>query len=718
MIGPVAVIIRVWLLPAVTSADSDVRQLTKGANVGLDEIGAELGSLTVILETGDAEGAPVEADVSVLLLGEDGRVRSNDDFVFYNQPIALSGAVHLRDKIRSDGLDGQIVSSDLLTLDLDAVPDDVQRIVLAASLDPALSLTFGQSRFARLRLQRTSDATTLVEYRIDDASEELALLFGEFYRRHDRWRLRAIGQGFTNGLAGLAGEFGVDVEPGEESPQPGVDTAPAADATAVGQIDGDSGDTEQPPLASPDGDPEAVEDLGDVEPPTPPSATGARVSVNRSTRAPRLPANWGRTVPAKGKGDHIPARLFPVVGIGTVSEAEGRASSALLAVMALVREFGRALTSPLGAPVGPIKTFTEVPFGYDGKPYRPDGLIEVTRGARTWRALVEVKASDVALSAKQIETYVEIAREQKFDAVLTISNQVTTASEDHPVAVDRRKLRKVALHHLSWDEIRSHAIVLTDHRTVADPTQRLVLAEFLRYMEFERSGMGGLSSMGKDWVTVRNGVKAKTLRPRDASTASVSGAFDQLISHVALHLTGLLGVGVQAAVPRRAADSTTRCQQLADSGMLFGVLRVPGAVSPMIVSADLRADKVTCVIDVDAPGQGRPLTRVNWLLRQLADARPATRVEANMTTRGPSTVKLLKALRDDPVSILPDDGREIRSFRIALDLPMGSKQGTGSGTLIGSILDVTTSFYAEVVQNLRQWNAKPPQLASSTEAAD
>ncbi len=85
------------------------------------------------------------------------------------------------------------------------------------------------------------------------------------------------------------------------------------------------------------------------------------------------------------------ARLIPTSGINGAEEQERRATSALLAVMSAVREFGRGLTKPLGAPAGTAQTYVEVPFELAEKRLFPDGLIRVTRGQREWTALVEVK---------------------------------------------------------------------------------------------------------------------------------------------------------------------------------------------------------------------------------------------------------------------------------------------------------------------------------------
>jgi hypothetical protein len=88
------------------------------------------------------------------------------------------------------------------------------------------------------------------------------------------------------------------------------------------------------------------------------------------------------------------ARLIPTSGISGAEEQERRATSALLAVLTAVREFGRAITQPLGAPAGNVQAFIEVPFMLGEKRVFPDGLIRVMRGQKSWTALVEVKTGN------------------------------------------------------------------------------------------------------------------------------------------------------------------------------------------------------------------------------------------------------------------------------------------------------------------------------------
>ena len=100
----------------------------------------------------------------------------------------------------------------------------------------------------------------------------------------------------------------------------------------------------------------------------------------------------------------------------------------------MVREFGRTITQPLGAPAGTIETFIEVPFDLAERKLYPDGLIRVSRGKKLWVALVEVKTGKNELVVEQLESYLDIAKEQGFDALLTISNQISPTPLSSPQA--------------------------------------------------------------------------------------------------------------------------------------------------------------------------------------------------------------------------------------------------------------------------------------------
>ncbi len=688
--------------------------MRKGGNVVLSALADELGSVSVILEWASGKERPLDADVSVLLLGDDGKVRSNDDLVFYNQPSGAGGAVRLRGKTST--VEGQhVVFTDVVDIDMDDVPDSVERVVLAASLDGENGDRFGRLDYLRLRLLRGSDAVELLHFDVTDASTETAFVLGEVYRRDGQWKFRAIGQGYDSGLATLAADYGVDVDVDEE------DRAAPESAVAVEEVEGGVATSGEVPSVT-------------TDTPTAPPAVAVRAKARRSqtvTTKKRMPARrLSATTGRRSTGDEIdpgwqPARLFPVAGIGGASEQERRATSALLAVVGSVRELGRVLTTRFGAPAGHVETFVEVPFTCGDKPYRPDGLIRVTRGQRTWTALVEVKTGGGELGSDQVGAYLDIAREQRFDAVITISNLITAADERHPTAIDGRKTKKVAVHHLPWAEIRFRCQLLLENSAVADATQEYILREFLRYLDHGRSGAQTFEDMGPRWVAVRDSVSAGTLLPTDKGLPFVIERFDQLSHYLCLHLGGLLGIEVVPHTNRRVDVSQRRrdlAEELSRQGTLSGLMRIPGTAAPVTVSADLRSGRVVCSVSIDAPRQGRPLTRVKWILRQLAEANGNLRIESfEQGSREAARAELLALVRQKPDVMVADAAREIRAFRISLGAPLGSKRGTGKGTFVTSVVETLEKFYEEVVENLREWrepaqdagagNGSPPEVA-------
>ncbi|MFW5473052.1 hypothetical protein ACOCJ5_07075 [Knoellia sp. CPCC 206450] len=410
------------------------------------------------------------------------------------------------------------------------------------------------------------------------------------------------------------------------------------------------------------------------------------------------------------------ARLIPTSGINGAEEQERRATSALLAVLGAVKEFNRAILKPLGAPVGAVECFIEVPFMISDKKVFPDGLIRVSRGAKSWTALVEVKTGSNDLATEQLENYLDVAREQGFDALLTISNEIPAIAGQHPTKVDKRKLRKVDIHHLSWSQVLAEAVMQKEFRGVADPDQAWILGELIRYLEHTRSGALEFDDMGESWTGVRDAVATSTLRASDKNIPAVVSRFDALLRFTSLSLGRRLGTEVVPVLSRKelaepALRAAALTQQLANSGQLSGTIRIPNTAGHLVITADLRAGQVTCHVDIDAPREGRPTTRVNWLIRQLKNAPDSTRIEC-MTAhaRGSSSAELLRAVRENPGLLVNDPAKEIRSFRVALTSTLGTKRGRGRGAFIDSILTAVDDFYANVLGDLKTWSATPPKL--------
>ncbi|WP_405675502.1 VWA domain-containing protein [Streptomyces sp. NBC_01511] len=182
--------------------------LGKGANLPVT-----VPAVRAVLSWSAGSGVP-DVDGSALLLTGAGQVRSDGDFVFYNQPRHASGAVrHL----------GKQPGADSVEVDLAALEPGIERVALCASADGG---TFGQVPGLRLRLLDAAAGTELARFDME-AGAETAYVSGELYRRGGGWKFRAVGQGYASGLAGLASDFGITVD---EEPPPVPPPAPAPHA--------------------------------------------------------------------------------------------------------------------------------------------------------------------------------------------------------------------------------------------------------------------------------------------------------------------------------------------------------------------------------------------------------------------------------------------------------------------------------------------------------
>ncbi len=413
----------------------------------------------------------------------------------------------------------------------------------------------------------------------------------------------------------------------------------------------------------------------------------------------------------------LPARLIPTSGIKGVDEQEKRATSALLSVMMAVPEFSRSLLRRLGAPAGTLRSYLEPPFetGMGKGKMRPDGALIVRRGSHVWRAFVEVKTNTNELSREQIEAYLDIAKDQGFDAVITISNQMGTAIDSHPLSVDKRKTKKVALQHFSWVEILSEAVMQREVRGVKDPDQAWILGELVAYLEHPQSGAMQFHDMGQHWVSVRDAARDGSLRANQPGVDEVILRWDQFMQFLCLDLGRDLRVKVTHVVPRLERDPAARraylLKQLTESGILDGTLRVENAVGDITLTADLRARTVTASVAIDAPQDGRPLTRVNWLVRQLGDARDDLRVDAAFAGVRRGTSARLGDLRDDSKKLLAVDvNKDPRSFAVSLTREMGTKRGGASGSFVSEATRLFLDFYRGVVEVIKPWRAQVPKL--------
>ncbi|MFE7986483.1 TerD family protein [Streptomyces cellulosae] len=202
-------------------------------------------------------GVP-DADASALLLAG-GKVRSDGDFVFYNQPAHASGAVRHEGK-RQDG--GHV--TDTLLVDLARVEPGIETVILAASSDGG---AFGQVPGLYIEVKDAANGAVAARFDSTGATTETAFVLGEFYRRQGAWKFRAVGQGYSSGLEGLATDYGITVDEPQHAAPPAAPVAPPAPAA--------------PPAAPP---------VTVPQPPPPPVAPPAPVQLTKVTLTKAAPS--------------------------------------------------------------------------------------------------------------------------------------------------------------------------------------------------------------------------------------------------------------------------------------------------------------------------------------------------------------------------------------------------------------------------------------------
>ncbi|MFI5482747.1 TerD family protein [Streptomyces rubiginosohelvolus] len=211
--------------------------MLKGSNVPVDAA-----AVRAVLRWTPGAGVP-DVDASALLLGASGRVRSDEDFVFYNQPRHPSGLVRrLPKRSVPEGL------TDTIEADLGALDASVDQVVIAASSDgaafervPDLRILLFDSAFA--------DGEPLAVFDVrPETGEETAIICGELYRRGEGWKFRAVGQGYPTGLIGLATAFGISVDESEAA-----DEGRTADGTREPAAAGPLPAAVPPPPSAPPG---------------------------------------------------------------------------------------------------------------------------------------------------------------------------------------------------------------------------------------------------------------------------------------------------------------------------------------------------------------------------------------------------------------------------------------------------------------------------------
>lgn len=187
--------------------------LKKGGNVSLTKEAPSLKKILLGLgwDARSTDGADFDLDATAFMLAESGKVRTDEDFIFYGKLVSNCGSVEHTGDNRTGSGDGD---DEALKLTLDKVPSTVKRIVICVTIDEAASRkqNFGQVSGAFMRIVNLDNDIEIARFDLsEDYSTETAMIFGEIYRHNDEWKFKAVGQGYAGGLEAMCHQFGVAV---------------------------------------------------------------------------------------------------------------------------------------------------------------------------------------------------------------------------------------------------------------------------------------------------------------------------------------------------------------------------------------------------------------------------------------------------------------------------------------------------------------------------
>lgn len=419
---------------------------------------------------------------------------------------------------------------------------------------------------------------------------------------------------------------------------------------------------------------------------------------------------WSKHV-SRGK----PARLFSALKL---SNKEQIATSTLLAVFRLVPELLSELIKDVGLKITDKSTFhalTEVNLVKENpsKKDRPDGYLYL-KNRNEWSALVEAKVGKNSLNPEQVSRYLEDARSNNIDALITISNEFSPRVDQSPVDVPKRLLNRVKLYHFSWRLILSKAQLLKQTSNIEDREKSFVLEELIRFLRDDSVGDKNFSLMPASWVDVSKEITVGAkLKASDQRLSDNANALVEEFSEIALNLTDHLGVNCSAKLPASYINDKNLWQKSIVRSMIEGKpvscqYSIPDAANSMFVEIDIAKSTIAVGMEIEAPKDKKTISgKVNWIMRQLKNHDvPDSYIKVRWNSRAADTfAKMNEILADLPIP--PSKTTNISTFTPMIQL-QSTRTLQSRKSFIVELEQAVLTFYDEHAQYLRSWTPRAP----------
>ncbi|MCS5597953.1 MAG: hypothetical protein NZ828_11945 [Alphaproteobacteria bacterium] len=451
---------------------------------------------------------------------------------------------------------------------------------------------------------------------------------------------------------------------------------------------------------------------------------------------PLLPANIEANV----------ARLIPV---GAMSQFERRATSSLLATFMGVPEYAQHMFGMLDSKAcklntrSEIKCYTEIAFKNEdekrlkkNKSDRPDGLIVIKNGKKTWTAFIEAKIKNNKLDAEQVERYLDLARNNNIDAVITISNEYANLPSHHPVKVSGHKTKSVELHHWSWHSILTEAAMHTDdckdEKDVDDITKRFILNEFVRFLDHDSTGVMDAMTMSKGWSAIftEGGLDRKT-----DDVESAVGSWHNLTRELSLRLSREIMVDAVQFVPNKYKNNKNGyAEKLKDDvndligpvGVLSARYNVRDAASPMYIDVNVREKYIAFTAKLKPSNDVKTAQgAIGWFIRELKKIKlkniseDSVWVKACYAGKNTDRSKPIKEVNQKGYVAINESNKSIpHTLEVYVKLDLKQSEMKGVSKFPEIIRSNAEWFYSEILENLQKAQNKAPSMSKRDIAND
>jgi len=416
------------------------------------------------------------------------------------------------------------------------------------------------------------------------------------------------------------------------------------------------------------------------------------------------------------------ARLIPVVAD---TSKEQRAASILMSALIGVHEFRHVMLGSLGLRVGKRATldaWTEVSFKQDPKSSderkdRPDCLLILNTGKKRWRALLEAKIGNNEIGEQQLTAYIAKAKENGFDAVVSLTNQLVALPTHNPIKLTKSQTKGLDVFHWSWMFAVTQAELLLQGDGIKDADQVYLLREVVRYFDHPSSGVHGFTSMNKHWKELVGAVGRTKLNKSSEEIELTVSSWHQEQRDLCLIMSRLLNERVELKIGRAHAKNPAKrlkddSEKLAAEHKLEVILNVPNAAADLDVTADLYGRSIFCGMRLTAPKDKKSASaRINWLLRQLSDCETNNFwIKAIRAGRASDTDARLADVIAEKSCLNADDSVAVpTAFEVFYMLDLAGRF-SGSRVFIEELEKAVPHFYEQVGQFLRAWVAAPPKV--------